>query len=212
MKNQTEAVPENKPNEIPPDPPLQPLALSPVKTLPSCLSNQETRVAGPEDVEEEDQSIFYTPELFEGDDEESTAAAIEEGEESALAATEEMPLQMELLCPTGKMAGRQPEEVFRSKKVPVRTCAATSDVKEAAVIPERDCVLPDRDFVLSECIAEQAGVSCSIDSEDRTTWQQHNSSSKSRRLSRSRQKASRREAGKLTTSQESQLQVIVIDD
>lgn len=212
VKGQTEVVP---PNEIPPDLPLQSLSLSPDKTPPYCVSNQETSVAGPVDVEEEDQSIFYTPELFEGEDEESAAAAIEENEESATAATEESPLQMDqLLCPIGKMADRQPEELFRSKKGQTRTCADSSDVKGAAAFPERDCVSPNRDCMLSESIAEQAGVSCSIGTEDRATREQYNSSSKSRRLSRSRQKASSREAGKPTSpvSQGSQPQVITIDD
>ncbi|KAB5550387.1 hypothetical protein PHYPO_G00053180 [Pangasianodon hypophthalmus] len=229
VKEQTEVVPKNKPNESPPDPPLQPLALSPVETPPYCISNQETNIAGPEDVEEEDQTIFYTPELFEGEDEESAAAAIEEDdesaaaaieedeesaaaateedeesaaaaieedEESATAATEETPLQIEqLLYTIEKMADRQPGELFRSEKDQTRMCASSSDVKGTATFPERDFFSPDGDCVLSESVAEQAGVSCSIGSEDRATQQQHNTSSKSRRLSRSRQKASSREAG-----------------
>ncbi|MCJ8740108.1 hypothetical protein PDJAM_G00055150 [Pangasius djambal] len=262
VKDQTEVVPENKPNESPPDPPLQPLALSPVETPPYCISNQETNIAGPEDVEEEDQTMFYTPELFEGEDEESAAAAVEEDEESAaaaveedeesaaaaveedeesaaaaveedeesaaaaveedeesaaaaveeveesaaaaveedeesaMAATEETPLQMEqLLYPIEKMADRQSGELFRSEKDQTRTCAGSSDVKGAATFPERDLFSPNGDCVLSESIAEQAGVNCSIGSEDRATQHHHNTSSKSRRLSRSRQKASSREAG-----------------
>lgn len=202
----------NKPNEIPPDPPLQPIDLSSVKTSPSCISSQETSVTVPEDVEEEDQSMFYTPELFEGENEESTSAAIEE-DESPRAATEEMPLQMEqLLCSHGKMADIQPEELLRSEKGLTMTCAGTSDVKGAAVIPERECVSPNGDCVLSESIAEQTGVSYSIGSEYRATQQQHNSSSKSRRLSRSKQKASSRETGKLMNFQGSQPQVITIND
>lgn len=216
VKDQTEVVPENKPNEIPPDPPLQPLALSPVETPPYCISNQEASVAAPEDAEEEDQSLFYTPELFEGEDEESAAAARAEDERSAMAATEETPLKMEqLLCPIGKMADGQPEELFRSEMGQTRTCAGSSDVKGASVCPDRDNVSPNRDCVLSESVAEQAGVSCCISSEDRATQQQHSSSSsKSRSLSRSRQKASNREAGKPTyfVSQGSQPQVIAIDD
>lgn len=216
VKDQTEVVPENKPNEIPPDPPLQPLALSPVETPPYCISNQETSVAAPEDAEEEDQSLFYTPELFEGEDEESAAAARAEDERSAMAATEETPLKMEqLLCPIGKMADGQTEELFRSEMGQTRTCAGSSDVKGASVCPDRDNVSPNRDCVLSESVAEQAGVSCCISSEDRATQQQHSSSSsKSRSLSRSRQKASNREAGKPTyfVSQGSQPQVIAIDD
>lgn len=208
-ENHQSEVPENKPNEIPPDPALQPIARSPVMTPPSCISNQETSVAGPEDVGEEDQSIFYTPELFE-DGEETAPAAAEEDEELT---TEETPLQMEqLFCPNGKMADRQPEESFGSKDGQTRTCAGTSDVKGTAVITERDCVSPNRNCVLTESVAEQAGVSCSVGSEDRATQQQQNSSNKLRRLSRSRHKASSREAGKLTTSQMSQLQVILIDD
>ncbi|XP_060800008.1 Fanconi anemia group J protein isoform X2 [Neoarius graeffei] len=219
VKDQTEVVPLN---EIPPDPPLQSLSLSPDKTPPYCASNQETSEAGPVDngddndeEEQEDQSIFYTPELFEGEDEESAAAAVEENE-SATAATEESPsLQMDqLLCPIEKMADGQPEEVFRSTKGQTRTCAGSSDVKGAVAFPERDCVSPNRDCVLSESRVEQAGVSCGIGTEDRATQEQHCSSSKSYRLSRSRQKASSREAGKPTSPvfQGSQPQVIATDD
>ncbi|KAK3561009.1 hypothetical protein QTP86_023203 [Hemibagrus guttatus] len=215
VEDQTEVVPENKSNEIPPDPPLHPPALSPVKTC--CISNKETNEAGPEDAEEEDQSIFYTPELFEGENEESVTAAVEENEVSVMSATEDTPLQMEqLLCPIGKIADRlQPEVVFMSEKGQM-TCAGSSDFKGAAVFPERDYVSTNRDCVLSESASEQAVGSCSIGSEGKATQQQHNSSSKSRRLSRSRQKASSREAGKLAhylyVSQGSQPQVIEIDD
>ncbi|XP_046718916.1 Fanconi anemia group J protein isoform X1 [Silurus meridionalis] len=165
VKEQAEVVPKNKPNEIPPDPPLQPLVLSPVKTPPNCISNQEISVIGPEDADEEDQSIFYTPELFEGEDD----STIEENDELPTPTTEETP---------------------ESEKSQIRKCAGSDEVKEAAVISEKDCVL-------SGSAAEQAGVSFSILSEDKATQQQHKS--KSRRLSRSRQKASNREAGKLST-------------
>lgn len=217
VKNQTEVVPEKNPNEILAEAPFQPLALSPVKTTSCCISNQETSVAGPEDAEEEDQSIFYTPELFEGEDEESAAAAIEENKESTKSATEENPLQMEqLFGSNGKMADTQPEELFRSEKGQTGIFAGPTDIKETDVFSKRDNVLPNQDCVLSESVAEQAGVSCSIASENRATQQQHNSRNKSRRLSRTRQKASSTEAGKITqylnVLQESQPQVIVIDD
>ncbi|XP_058270088.1 Fanconi anemia group J protein isoform X1 [Hemibagrus wyckioides] len=216
MKDQNEVVPENKSNEIPPDPPLEPPALSPVKTC--SVSNQETNEAGPEDAEEEDQSIFYTPELFEEEDEESATASVEDNEELVKSATEDTPLQMEqLLCPVAKMADRlQPEVVLFTSEKGQLTCAGSSDLKGAVVFPERDYVSNNRDCVLSESVSEKGVGSCSTGSEDRATQQQQNSSIKSRRLSRSRQKASSREAGKIThdlyVSQGSQPQVIEIDD
>lgn len=189
LKNQTES---------PSQPSLPPIAVSPVKVPAPCLSDQETSVLGPEDVDEEDQSIFYTPELFEGEDERS---AMEKDEESGMAVTEEMPFQVEPLCAIGKMPDGHPEELFRPKTGQTRTCADTIDIKVASMVPKRDCVSPNRDFLLSESVAEQAGVSCSAGSEDRVALHQPNSSTKSRRLSRSRQKASSREAGKHTSSQ-----------
>lgn len=210
LQDQTEVVPKNNPSEIPPDSPLQAIALSPVKTPPS---NQKTSVAGPDDFDEEDQSIFYTPELFEEECEESTTATIEENKGSSTASTEQTSGRIEQpVFSIEKTADRHPKELLRSEKGQIRTCAGTSDVKGAGVIPEKECISPNIDCVLSEGIAEQAVLSCSIDSDDRATQQQHNSSSKSRRLSRSRQKALSREAGKLTTSRGSQPQVIVIND
>lgn len=213
-KDQTKVVPENKLNKIPPDSPLQTPALSPVMTC--CISNQEASEAGSEDAKEDDQSIFYSPELFEGEDEVSAAAAVEENEETAKAATEETHHHIEqLLCPIGKIVDRLQPEVFRSEKGQL-ACAGPSDLKGAAVFAERDYVSPNKDCVLSESLSEQAEGTCSIGSKNNATQQQHNSSNKSRRLSRSRQKASSREAGKpthyLNVSQGSQPQVIAIDD
>lgn len=208
LKNHTD-IPENYQNEIPPEPSLSPIAMSTVKVPPPCLSNQETSILGPEDVEDEDQSIFYSPELFEGKDEQS---AIEKDEESGMAVTEEMASQIELLCPIGKISDGQPQDSPRSKTGQTRTCADTIDIKIAAMVPKSDSVPPNRDFVLSESVADQAGVNYSVVSEDRATQQQPSSSTKSRRLSRSRQKASSRETGKLTTSQVSEQQIIVVDD
>ncbi|TSN39293.1 Fanconi anemia group J protein [Bagarius yarrelli] len=188
MNDQTEVVPESKPNEISPGSSLQPPALSPVKINSCCSFDQEMTVAGPEDAEEEDQSIFYTPELFE-EDEQSAAATVEEIKDLPKAATEENSPQMDQhCCRVLKMVDGQSEEFIKSEKGRMRTNAGASDVNGAVFLTERDCVL-------SDSVAEQTEVSCNIDSEDRATQQQHNNSSKSRRLSRSRQKASSREAG-----------------
>ncbi|KAK2831413.1 hypothetical protein Q7C36_016499 [Tachysurus vachellii] len=192
-EDQTKVVPENKLNEIPPDSPLQTPALSPVMTC--YVSNPEASEAGSEDAKEDDQSIFYSPELFEVEEEESAAAAVEENDETAKAATEETHHQIEqLLCPIGKIADRLQPEVFRSEKGQM-ACAGPSDLKEAAVFAERDYVSPNNDCVLSESLSEQAEGTCSIGSENNATQQHHHNSNKSRRLSRSRQKASSREAG-----------------
>lgn len=53
--------------EIAPELPPQPNALSPVKSQSNCLSNQDMSAATSEQTE--DETMFYTPELFEEEDE-----------------------------------------------------------------------------------------------------------------------------------------------
>ncbi|XP_053363401.1 Fanconi anemia group J protein [Clarias gariepinus] len=191
VKVQPGVVPENAFDETSPDPPLQPPALSPVNVPTYCNSNQDMSVAGPDDGEEQDQSIFYTPELFEGDDEEPPAGTIEEAEESVTAATEETSLQMDELPSLIEQTNeRQSEGLIMSKKDQMNNISGFSDVKGAAVFPKRDCGG-------SENIEDQSGTSSSICSEEGVTQQAHiSSSSKLRRLSRSRRKTSGRETGK----------------
>lgn len=199
---------ENGLNEIPPDPPPpQQDDLSPVKTVPDPTS-KDLSVAEPEEEEQQDQSVFYTPELFEGG----------EDEEDTLENDQKTPLKMEQILPLPSGATvASSMDVNDHEKSKKRTCADSVDLKRGTDIPNSGCVSPKRDCVLSQSVAGQAGVRYSTGSEDRATrQQQHNS--RSRRLSRSRQKAlSKPAAGKITAhfhclSQPSQPDVFAVDD
>ncbi|XP_062872398.1 Fanconi anemia group J protein [Trichomycterus rosablanca] len=148
---------------------------SPVKSPSDCLPNQDVSAAAPEDAE--DETMFYTPELFEGEEDE------ESGAEEMDKASEIEPVQ----CTTINKCSESSSSIKPKQTESMTTAPASPE--EAAVRVSNDCVL-------SQSMAEQAGSSSSTGSRDRA--QQHQSSSKSRRLSRSRQKAPSKAEGKLT--------------
>ncbi|XP_072548054.1 Fanconi anemia group J protein [Salminus brasiliensis] len=203
---QAGGVTENGLKEIPSDTPPQQFDLSPVRTAPGCTS---VSVAEPEDGEEPDQSMFYTPELFDE----------EEDEESTMVDENKAPLEIERVTRSSSGAtDGHPIDLFSSEQGLKRTDSAFTDLKGNIEVPNSDCVSPNRDCVISQSVAEQAGVSCKIGSEDRSARQQQRNS-KSHRLSRSRQKAPSKQAaaGKITAhfsyvSQSGQPDIITLDD
>uniref|UniRef100_A0AAR2JJB0 DNA 5'-3' helicase n=1 Tax=Pygocentrus nattereri TaxID=42514 RepID=A0AAR2JJB0_PYGNA len=168
---QTGRLTKSELHEIPSDPPPQQLDLSPVKIALDCTSNKDIIVVEPEDGEEQDQSIFYTPELFEEEDEEE--------EEVTTVEEQKISIKMEQIIPSSN--GTLSEDLFDHEKSQKRTCTGSTDLKEGIEVPNRDSML-------SQSVAEEAGMSCSAGNEDRATRQQQRNS-KSHRLSRSRQKA-----------------------
>ncbi|KAI4896648.1 hypothetical protein NFI96_029906, partial [Prochilodus magdalenae] len=158
--------------EDPPVPPPQQLDLSPVKTAPDCTSSKDVSLAeGEEQVEEQDQSIFYTPELFEGEEDEDTIIIEEQNSLH----------NMGPIIPSSSVP--LSEDWLGQEKGQSSTCTGSVDLRGDIEVSNRDCMS-------SRCAEEQAGVSCSTGREDRAAKQQQ-CNSKSHRLSRSRQKTSK---------------------
>lgn len=156
-KHQTSHAPDSNEN----DPPAE------RRQLPVSTSKQDTSGTDLEDTEEEEQSIFYSPELFEGNDEEK--------EETAATEVEKSPLNTQVDDhPTNSKAEVFSEELFGSKQVK-RTLS--KDLVSSAV----------PDDALLQVNSEQADSS-STEFENGPSLQKSSSSSRSRRLSRSRQK------------------------
>ncbi|KAK1785995.1 hypothetical protein P4O66_017747 [Electrophorus voltai] len=144
---------------------------------PSPSSPDLSPVNTPGEVQDEDQSIFYTPELFEAEEDE---------EDEEVAVELQAPLKMDLPPPLTEASVLPSEDLSGSAQSPRRTCSASADLKGGDEGPHRDCVSPKR-VRESPSRAEQAERRCSTGSETRATQRQP--SSRSHRLSRSRQKA-----------------------
>uniref|UniRef100_A0A4W4DS40 DNA 5'-3' helicase n=1 Tax=Electrophorus electricus TaxID=8005 RepID=A0A4W4DS40_ELEEL len=144
---------------------------------PSPSSPDLSPVNTPGEVQDEDQSIFYTPELFEAEEDE---------EDEEVAVELQAPLKMDLPPPPTEASVLPSEDLSGSAQSPRRTCSASADLKGGDEGPHRDCVSPKR-VRESPSRAEQAERRCSTGSETRATQRQP--SSRSHRLSRSRQKA-----------------------
>uniref|UniRef100_A0A3B4DJZ9 DNA 5'-3' helicase n=1 Tax=Pygocentrus nattereri TaxID=42514 RepID=A0A3B4DJZ9_PYGNA len=116
FKSQTGRLTKSELHEIPSDPPPQQLDLSPVKIALDCTSNKDIIVVEPEDGEEQDQSIFYTPELFEEEDEEE--------EEVTTVEEQKISIKMEQIIPSSN--GTLSEDLFDHEKSQKRTCTGMS--------------------------------------------------------------------------------------
>lgn len=132
------------------------------RQLSVAASKQDTSGTDPEDTEEDEQSIFYSPDLFEGNDDD---------EEKPVAEVERSPLNTQVNDrPTNSKAEVFSEELFGSEQVK-RTLS--------------------KDLVPDEALLQvhsQQTDSSSTEFENGPSFQKGSSSSRSRRLSRSRQK------------------------
>ncbi|XP_066534572.1 Fanconi anemia group J protein isoform X2 [Hoplias malabaricus] len=172
---------ENEHHEIPSDPP-QPLDVSPEKKAPDSTSDKSVSVVEVEEEEEQDQSVFYSPELFEVEQD-------ERNEEPTAVQEQKMTLlKMEVIVPPSNGAANSLSEDLFGQEQSQRTCTAPTDLKRGIDVANSDCVFPYRNCVMSQNVVEQAGASCSKETENRPT-RQAKPNSKSHRLSRSRQKA-----------------------
>lgn len=135
--------------------------------LSVATSKQDTSGTDLEDIEEDEQSIFYSPELFEGNEEEK--------EEKPVTEVEKIPLNTQVNeSPANSKAEVFSEEFFGSEQV--RRTLSKDRVSRA--VP---------DDPLFQGNSEQTDSS-SAEFENGPSFQKGSSSSLSRRLSRSRQK------------------------
>ncbi|XP_030633994.1 Fanconi anemia group J protein [Chanos chanos] len=176
---------ENRPKEVSPEPLLQELDLSPVNIPASPVPRQECSAADTEE-ELEDQTIFYTPELFEG----------EEEDEDEMVELQTSPARSEpSTTPYARVTEELSEGLFSSEQGPRRETCALSKAQQGCILS------PDRECVVVQGVEEQAQGSCNTVSEDRAGGKQQRSS-RSHRLSRSKQKgpnAPTITSGKLTS-------------
>ncbi|KAA0702057.1 Fanconi anemia group J protein [Triplophysa tibetana] len=154
---QTSHAPEFNVNDPPPE----------CQQLSVATSKQDISRNDLEDIEEDEQSIFYSPELFEGNEEEK--------EEKPVTEVEKIPLNTQVNdSPANSKAEVFSEELFGSEQVR-RTLS--KDLVNSAV----------PDDPLFQGNSEQTDSS-STEFENGPSFQKGSSSSLSRRLSRSRQK------------------------
>lgn len=141
-------------------------------------SKQNTSVSDLEDTEEDEQSIFYSPELFEGGEDEK---------EEVIEVEEKSSLRTEVNnLPANSTASVFLEDLFGSEQGEKTLC---EDLVSSA-IPKN---------VLLKGSAEQTGLSCSADFENFPASQIDASSSRLCRLSRSKKRSSTTtSSGKLT--------------
>lgn len=184
-KNQINGAPDLNDSSF--EPQLEQLFVIPNSTLKQNTSGMDL-----DDTEEDEKSIFYSPELFEGDGEEK--------EES----TEVERSPAEVSHPANSTASILLEDLFGLEQ------GTLSEDIVSSIVP---------DNTLLKGSAEQTELFCSTDFENVPASQNGASSSRSRRLSRSRQNrpSSSAASGKLTNyfkivPPTSQPCIITIDD
>lgn len=144
--------------------------------IPNSTLKQNTSGIDLDDTKEDEQSIFYSPELFEGDGEEK-----------------EETTEMEKSPPKVSHPANSTASILLEDLFPLKQGKRTlSEDLVSSTVPDNT--------VLQSC-TEQTGLNCSTDFENVPASQNGASSSRSRRLSRSRQKRPSTSAasGKLTS-------------